>query len=103
MEGIWRGYGGCDPHVAIFDHLSVVAFRENDKKAPAKVPSRSSHGAQNLDRTTHSSRKPAVNLNLGEPFCSVLRLHMLSWLSAARRRAARDARVWKNTPAKRRR
>lgn len=40
-------------------------------------------GAQNLDRTANSSRKPAVNLNLGEPLCSVRRLHIPSWLSAA--------------------
>ncbi len=60
-------------------------------------------GAQNLDRTTHSSRKPAVNLNLGEPFCSVRRLHMPNWLSAATSLAARDARVWKNALTKRRR
>ena len=60
-------------------------------------------GAQNLDRTTHSSRKPAVNLNLEEPFCSIRRLHMPIWLSAASSLAARDARVWKNALTKRRR
>jgi hypothetical protein len=46
--------------------------------------------------------RPAVNLNLEEPFCSVRRLHMPSWLSAATSLAAMDARVWKNTLAKRR-
>jgi hypothetical protein len=58
-------------------------------------------GAQNLDRTTHSSRNPAVNLNLGEPFRSIRRLHMPNWLSAATSLAAKDARVWKNALTKR--
>jgi hypothetical protein len=44
---------------------------------------------------------PSGNLGFGSCFCSILRLHMPSWLSAAISRAARDARFRKNALAKR--
>ena len=33
-EGEWTVSGGCDPQVYLFDHLSALVFRTNEKTAP---------------------------------------------------------------------
>ena len=34
MEGVRRGSVGCAPQVAIFDHLSALVFRTNERNSP---------------------------------------------------------------------